>query len=347
MRSMDHDTPTGARGGEVVVNERHSRAHGCLAGVALGDALGRATEFMTREQIRARFGWLDGFATPGVGHPGHANPLGAVTDDTVQTLLIARVVIHGRPLTAERVAAALVAWARDNDGLNDPYIGPSTRRALRSLMDGASPYETGRKGTTNGGSMRVAAIGIADSADFDAVLRDVSAASTPTHNTRNGMQGAASAAFAVAAAMRPGATVDDVVDAAKTGARRGRVLGEWSWATPLDKRIELAARIAHEADSLDAALQGLYDYVGVGLDPAESVASAVGLVVAARGDPMTAILGGANIGGDTDTIAALAGAICGAMRGVQAVDAGMLGVVEAVNGLDLAGVARALTGDDA
>ena len=87
--------------------------------------------------------------------------------------------------------------------------------------------------------------------------------------------------------------------------------------------------------------------VGVGLDPAESVASAIGVVVAARGEPMPAILAGINLGGDTDTIASLAGGICGAMRGAREIDARQLAFVESVNQLDLAGIARDLVGGKA
>ncbi len=96
-----------------------NRAAGCLAGVALGDALGRATEFMTRQEIRERFGYLQEFAAPRSEHPASGDPLGTVTDDTEQTLLIARVLATGEPLTPERVAAALVEWAKK--GLS-PYL---------------------------------------------------------------------------------------------------------------------------------------------------------------------------------------------------------------------------------
>lgn len=321
---------------------RLSKAHGCLAGVALGDALGRATEFMTREQIRAAFGWLDHFAEPMARHPSFGAPLGSITDDTQQTILLARVLTTHRVLTPEIVAAAFVEWARANDGLHDPYIGPSTRRALARLLDGASPYETGKGGTTNGAAMRVAAIGIVHAGDCESALRDAVAASIPTHNTRNAIQGAAAVACAIARAMTPAATLQAIVQAAQEGARRGREFGEWSWATPLEKRIELAVRLVGDAKALEDALQSLYDYVGVGLDPAESVASALGIVIAANGDPMRATLAGANIGGDTDTIAALAGGICGAWRGIALLDATMVRQVECVNKLDLENLARAL-----
>jgi ADP-ribosylglycohydrolase len=317
-----------------------SKARGCLAGVALGDSLGRATEFMTREKIRETFGWLDHFAEPMGHHPGHADPLGKITDDTDQTLIIARLLAESiAPLTAERVAGAFVAWAKKGFS---PYLGPSTRRALTRLMNGESPHETGTQGTTNGAAMRVAPIGIAHVGDVDGALRDAIAASIPTHNTHNAMQSAAAIACAVAEAMTNLATIDDVIAAAMQGAQRGRAFGAWSWATPLEKRIELAVRLVDESKNLDAALQALYDFVGVGLDPSESVATAMGVVVAVKGDPMQAILAGVNIGGDTDTIAAIAGGICGALRGIDAIDGALLHQVEQVNGIDLSQVARAI-----
>lgn len=322
-----------------------SKATGCLAGVALGDALGRATEFMTREQIHTQFGWLDHFTAPMDAHPGHADPLGAITDDTEQTLILARLLSTGEPLTVERAAAAFVTWARDKDGLSNPYLGPSTRRALLRLIEGVSPYEAGKQGTTNGASMRVLPIAIVHAGDpstalrVDGVLRDAVAASIPTHNTRNGIQGAAAVACAAAQAMTHDATIEQIIAAAQEGARRGREFGEWSWTTPLDKRIELAVRLVKESKDLNKSLQSLYDYVGVGLDPAESVASAIGVIVAARGDPMTAIFAAVNIGGDTDTIAAIAGGICGAWHGIEALDAAMVREVERVNQLDFASIA--------
>jgi len=324
-----------------------SKAHGCLAGVALGDALGRASEFMTREQIRQQFGWLDHFAETSPHHPAYGALFGSITDDTEQTLMIARLLATHEPLTPERVADAIVAWARANDGLNNPYLGPSTRRALAQLMQGVSPHETGKSGTTNGAAMRVAAIGVANAGNFENALRDAVAASIPTHNTHNGIQGATTVACAVAEAMTQDATLEKIIAAAQQGARRGREFGVWSWATPLDKRIELAARLVSEAKNRDEQLQSLYDFVGVGLDPAESVASAIGVVIAAHGETMDAIYLGANIGGDSDTIASIAGGICGALHGIASLDAKMLGEVERVNKLNLVQIATELVKRDA
>ncbi|HEX7588847.1 MAG TPA: ADP-ribosylglycohydrolase family protein, partial [Anaerolineae bacterium] len=258
-----------------------SKAAGCLAGVALGDALGRATEFMTPDQIRTRWGRLDHFDLPMDGHPAHGDPLGTITDDTEQTLLIARVLAASDgPLTPERVAAAMIEWGKQ--GLSR-YLGPSTRKAIERLMQGESPLETGKGGTTNGAAMRVAAIGIAHAGDLDAAFKDAIAASIPTHNTHNAIQGATAVACSIAAAMKDQASVEDVLTAARDAAQAGRRWGGWSWATPLDKRIELAVRLVTDAPNLESALQSLYDFVGVGMDPAESVAAAFGVVAAVEG----------------------------------------------------------------
>ena len=95
------------------MNDLLSKATGCLAGVALGDSLGRATEFMTREQIQTKFGWLDHFAEPMDAHPAHGDPLGKITDDTEQTLIIAQLLADGKPLTGtpvRRVPALQSSW---------------------------------------------------------------------------------------------------------------------------------------------------------------------------------------------------------------------------------------------
>ena len=57
---------------------------------------------------------------------------------------------------------------------------------------------------------------------------------------------------------------------------------------------------------------------------------------------MRAVRYAANIGGDTDTIGAIAGAVCGALAGIETIDRALLAEVERVNGLDLALVAQGL-----
>jgi ADP-ribosylglycohydrolase len=265
-----------------------------------------------------------------------------VTDDTEQALALAGVYLRDGRMSVEAVAQALLDWADAQGEHVNLYLGPSTRRALEALRSGADPRESGRAGKTNGAAMRVAPVGIVRAGDLEGALADAVKASLPTHGTTLALSAAAAVACAVAAAMCEDVTLERVLEAGMEGAARGREFGAWVWTPALEKRIELALRLVRQAENEAQAVRALYGYSGVDLVVTESVPTAFGLVALAQGDPMRAVLYAANIGGDTDTIGAIAGAICGALRGVETVDQALLAQVERVNGLDLGAVAQGL-----
>ena len=89
-------------------------------------------------------------------------------------------------------------------------------------------------------------------------------------------------------------------------------------------------------------MRSLYEQIGTDLSVAESVAAAFGVVRLAGGDPKKAVVYAANLGGDTDTIAAISGAVCGALAGITALDTGMVAEVERVNRLNFMELAAAV-----
>ncbi len=268
-------------------------------------------------------------------HPHHIMQPGQITDDTGQVLAIAHAYTQDGVLTADAVARHLLLWAEQAGETLPVIIGPSTRQALEKLKQGISPRITGEKGTTNGAAYRAVVVGLVNHAQPDRLLEQVVEACLPTHGTTVAISGAAAVGFAVAAAMLEKNTLSDIFDAACLGARLGREQGVWHWGTPLEKRIELAVLLVNKSGSPESAMADLYNYVGVDMLVAESVAAAFGVIKLADGDPMKAIQYGANIGGDTDTIAAIAGAVCGAYRGISTLDKGMITRLEEVNHLDL------------
>ncbi|MBW0113065.1 ADP-ribosylglycohydrolase family protein, partial [Pseudonocardia sp. KRD-182] len=80
--------------------------------------------------------------------------------------------------------------------------------------------------------------------------------------------------------------------------------------------------------------------VGTSLATQESVPAAFAVLAAADGDPWLACRTAASLGGDTDTIAAMAGAVGGACGGEVPAEA--VALVRAVNDLDLDALAAAL-----
>jgi len=320
----------------------YSKAWGCLAGLALGDALGMPTEFLTPEQIVAEYGSVETLVPAPRWHPHAVFPPGRVTDDTEQALALAQVYLREGCMNADAAARAILDWAAAQIGHLERYLGPSTRRALDLLSTGTSPRESGHGGKTNGAAMRIAPVGIVNGGDLDRALQDTVEASLPTHGTTLAISGAAAVAFAIASAMDRAATLDSVLEAAMEGAIRGRQHGNWTWTPPIEKRIELALQFVRQAENEAKALQSLYEIIGVDLTVPESIPTSFGLVALAEGDPMQAIRYAANLGGDTDTIGAVAGAICGALRGIQSMDRAMLAKVEEVNSLHLEIVALQL-----
>jgi ADP-ribosylglycohydrolase len=327
---------------EREVRASFDKAYGCLAGLALGDALGMPTEFLTPDKIATEYGTIAGVVSPAPWHPHAALPFASVTDDTEQALALADIYARGAKMTADSAARAILAWADAQGSRLELYTGPSTRRALEALQNGAGPRESGQHGTTNGAAMRIAPIGIVHAGRFDSTLADTVEACLPTHGTTLAISGAAAVSFAVCEAMTETATVDSVLQAAMRGVVEGRQHGAWVWTAPLEHRIALAVRLVRESQGETEARESLYRYVGVDISVSESVPTALGLVALSEGDPMRAVLNAAQIGGDTDTIGAIAGAICGALLGIGAIDRNMLATVERANGLDLAKVARSL-----
>ena len=321
---------------------RLDRLHGCLAGLALGDALGMPTEMLSPEEIVSEFGWLESFREPPAWHPHHGLAAGRITDDTGQALAVAHAYAPDGSLTAAQVAQALLDWAEACGDDLERIAGPSTLRALERLRAGESPALSGKNGTTNGAAYRAVPVGLASGGRGGRLQAQLVEVCLPTHGTRVAIAGAGAVGFAIARALEPDADLEAILGAAGEGARWGAAQGAWAWGTPLDGRIELALRLVEENPEPGPALAALYRYVGTDLLVAESVAAAFGLVALSRGDPMRAVVYAANLGGDTDTIGALAGAVCGAYRGIAAFDASMLEELERVNRLDLAAAAARL-----
>lgn len=324
------------------------RATGALLGLAVGDALGMPTQELDRAEVRRLHGDLvAGFAPAPADHPVAAGlPAGTVTDDTEQALLLARLLVAG----GGRVdpvgwARALADWAATMAarGATD-LLGPSTRRALAAVAAGTPPEEAGRTGDTNGAAMRIAPVGVAVPIGVpggtDRLADSVAAVSRVTHGTDVALAGAVAIAAAVSTGVGGGdvdAALSAAVAAAPLGAARGHRTAAPDLATLLLAAVELGTR-AGPAVVLDAVVAG----IGTGVATTESVPAALAVLAAIPGDPWLACRTAASLGGDSDTIAALVGAVAGACHGTARFPAAARATVEGVNDLDLAGLAAGL-----
>ena len=331
------------------MDPRLSHAHGALAGLALGDALGMPTQAMSPEQIRAVYGTITGLVDGDASQPyAPGMPAGSVTDDTEQALLVASLLIRGRGSSSGRVALnavefahALLAWEDSmiERGSLD-LLGPSTKAALERVRAGEDPLTVGGAGTTNGAAMRVTPIGIAVSTeDPEAFAEAVWSSCRVTHATRQGFQSAALVAAAVSmgidATRSPSLDLRSLLWKALTYVDSLPEHGAW---TP-DPDVVAATRRAMQlaVNPASSSLECLVEQVGTSVASAHAIPMAFALL--ARDPSPRALLDAANIGGDTDTIGAIAGAILGAVLGVEVLPADSLSMIEEVSHLGLSSVA--------
>jgi ADP-ribosylglycohydrolase len=317
------------------------RSVGCLAGAAVGDALGGATEGWESFEIAAHFGgWVSGIVesirrTRGLEKP--FSPFhkgdGHVTDDTLMT----RVLVHAYDVKRDRLDAydveALIVpaivdektWVPelDRDDLLYHRLFLAEKWLVLKLRYGhADPRDAGVGNIVNcGAAMYIPPVGIANAGDPRGAYREALDL-TAAHQSSYGREAAGVLAAAVAEALRVEATPDTVVDTclrlANDGTRAAieavaeAAGGLDGWR---DGGLAELRRVFSPFDSVGEhyAQPALNARIPSRLHSIEELPIALGLLVATGGDYEETVLGGVNYGRDADSIASMGGALAGAL----------------------------------
>ncbi|MCD6239463.1 MAG: ADP-ribosylglycohydrolase family protein [Thermotogae bacterium] len=333
---------------EISIEELEQRIAGCLAGVLIGDAMGCATENMSKEEIIKRYGGrLTNFVDPPLDSPySSGRKAGQITDDAGLFLEMIDATIENRGLlTLEKISEHLLKWA-ENTEMFERFAGPSTRRSIELLRSGFNPTKTGipdRKslisGASNGAAVKGMVAGLINPGNLDKAINDAILLSLPTHNTHIAFSGASAVACAVSISIYGADSLLSVINAAIYGAEKGEELGRQKScivpAPSVRERIVCALQIALTFKDIEHSCNKLVNVIGNGLHISEAVPLAFGLFLSAKGDPNESIISAINAGGDTDSIAAIAGGISGAYVGIKHFKRELVDFVEKVNNIDL------------
>jgi ADP-ribosylglycohydrolase len=312
------------------------RVTGCLTGLATGDAIGKQTEMLSPADVPKWYPQgIRGFeGQAGLIIPRYAGKryewrIGETTDDTEQTIAVARALLReGR---ADHCA-----------------IGEELLRCKKSLHPGVSlwafsqagdPARMASDGDGCGAAMRSAPVGVLyPTSRLDELIRGAYACAIPTHGGQLAIGAAAAVAGAVSAALEGRSTAEilDAALAACEGAERLRPSGaRVSMRESIESTYsDLAARKHLAVDEL--AQQYFPDR------PRTIVPLAISLALITGSAEETALLA-ANLGGDADSVASIGGAVAGAHR-PETVNEAWFAVVRAVNADDLLEVAGLLAG---
>jgi poly(ADP-ribose) glycohydrolase ARH3 len=278
-----------------------TRIRGCLLGAACADALGAPFEgrpLVDPAELRA---WADG-----------PMPL-RHTDDTAMTIVVAEhlaaAAANGQAVSEQDILSGFIrGWEQDphcgyGPGMHELFgqivAGTPARHAAERLYGGA-----GSMG--NGAAMRTAPIGLLglDLVDTAALARRVA---RTTHTHPLGVEGAALQAVAVALAADSD-TRKPLNRAAFVADIRQAVI-PMAYALQLNRLANLPAfTTPHQ----------IATWFGNDATALSSVPAAIAAFLTAPDDPEAAILTSIEIGGDTDTIACMTGALAGARCGAPA-----------------------------
>lgn len=320
------------------------RILGALYGQALGDAMGMPSELWPRTRVKAHFGWIDRFL------PGPAENNAACyfqqaefTDDTSMALCLADALLaRDGKIDPDLIGRNILDWALKFDAFNKNVLGPTSKIALNAIRDGKSVAELENNGVTNGAAMRVSPLGcLLPAKDLEHFIDEVALASSPTHKSDLAIAGAVVIAWAISKAI-DGASWSDIVTSLPAIAQYAQQRRITTFSASLAARLEIALKIVREANGVESASEQLYQVVGAGTSTIESVSCAIAMVELAQTCPNRCAILCANLGGDTDTIGAMATAICGALHGVNAIDPQLKAELDAVNQLDFTRYASAL-----
>lgn len=277
---------------------------GCLLGLAVGDALGSHFEGQPQGWLRKRF------PSPEALLENLPEARWHYTDDTQMAIGVAEALLKDQEIVESTLCNAFVmnyvpsrGYGRGARAILDTLANDGDYRTVAENMFPGGSYG-------NGAAMRVAPIGLFFHHDLDRVCEQAHLSSLPTHVHPLGIEGAKLIASAVALCIR-----NDEFD-------KTYFFGELQ-SRSKSPEFQTKLRIASTIESADDLI-----HLGNGIEAQESAVTAIACFALWPDSYEQVVSNAILLGGDTDTIAAMAGAISGAHLGVDAIPKRLLTRVE-------------------
>jgi ADP-ribosylglycohydrolase len=279
------------------------RAQALLLGVALGDALGWPVEFMDRPAILVKYG------RPGILAP--PDPA-LCTDETQMTSAVAEALVEAGHRDLDvlmgAMARAFIGWKRD-PSTPSRAPGATSMRGVNALERGAPWREAGVKDSKGCGScMRVSPVGFFYQDDPGRLQNIARAQGVLTHRHPTADAACIAGAYLVKLAL-------DGVDPAEYPQRVLKF--GYGISAEFDAAIGRVTHVLSWPDE-EAALNHIGPTRGGGWVAEEAIAMALYCVMRHPVDFVGAVRLAANITGDSDGVASIAGGLVAARLGCGA-----------------------------
>jgi ADP-ribosylglycohydrolase len=307
-----------------------ARIYGSVAAANIANSMGVEVEGWTWERIEKTHGLVDSWKLEGERTGGQAARQPGWGEDGWERykLLASAIIRKGGRISIEDLARE---WVEKLDPMKfgQGWLHRADERMYNLLKAGMPPWETGRytpMPSAIGTAKMAAALGIVNAGNPENAGRDallVTLIKDARGLNNFGVETAAAMAASVAEALRPGATVNSVIQAGLAQLPNERLArGEVEAYLALTQKVK-------DYKELRVINAERYATRRLGVSPAIEVFGS-GLVCfrLADGRPREAMITAINIGRDTDCRTYVAGSLAGALRGIEAVPADWVATVE-------------------
>ena len=264
---------------------------GALLGFAIGDALGMPAEGLKLDEVKKVFGRIEDFLDSPLGDL----KAGEWTDDTEQMLILAESLLSKKYLDPADLSVRLL-------NLRSNRIGWTTRRALEKLKLGAHWFESGVESDSCGASLRVLPISLVYSFNLDLVEKYAIISASVTHRGSSAV-GAIAYALTVACVIN-GFSHDELIE---------EVIGRVMRYDEL-----LADKVSLAYDMVGEDVETVVDRIGNSISVYDCIPLAINVFLSTESFKDCAVKS-ANVGGDSDSICAMACGLKGCELGVDAI----------------------------
>ncbi|HDS29496.1 MAG TPA: hypothetical protein ENN67_00490 [Firmicutes bacterium] len=313
---------------------------GCLLGLACGDALGAPVEEWSHEAIRNSLGFIKDFQTTILGR-------GIFTDDTQMAILLSESIIQNEHFDPSHFAYLLGEWQKRIDEGKEPARGAGQTVSLagRRLYKGTYWKRSGEFSAGNSATVRVPPLALYHcKRPVDIVVKDAGDSAIPTHIDPLAIAGTQVFALAIHCLLQMDFEKFDARDCLSQITSLSREISPQVSEVIEELDIKLRGReidetafvvpgSPHEITYFDRSVYLDEDIkeltrMGTGKFVLQSLAAAMFCFGAHPKDPESAILCAVNAGGDSDTVAAMTGALVGAFGGAEGIPARWLDELE-------------------
>ena len=263
-----------------------------LLGTACGDALG--VPFESKPDTNPLLLAWD--QNSYLGSQYHGLEPGQYSDDTQMSLMVAESLVENKGFSPEDLAARYVDWIASNRARG---YGRTTLIAVQALQAGKHWSESGVNGSYgNGTAMRAAPFGVFYRDDLYGLIEAVKIDSAITHKSEEAEAGALAIALAIYFIINKNETsmLDNIMFHLPESKVRSNLAATKQVFTIHHNPADWLAAIGTSADVRQTVPAALYCYLKFT-------------------NYRDAVLAAIKAGGDTDTTAAIVGALCGAKYG--------------------------------